>query len=242
MDSLAPRYGEDFWFLALSRHGAVRGRAACRGAPKIERSVTANPNNAHGAHAFAHVCYESGDRDTARGYLSSWLSTYPRDGFFHGHVSWHLSLCELQAGNGKRDAPVSGRHRADRHSGGPQQRMSDGAAFLWRSDSRPSARCRCVARDADYAGEALPRPGSGLADLHVILARAVTRDDAALDMFSGQIEEMAHSGRYPSGDYLPALAVVSRRSKGGTSRGRSRHWSRCSGKTNASAGAARSMT
>ena len=48
-------------------------------------------DNAHGAHGFAHVCYESGEPDTARAYLSAWLPTYPRDGFFHGHLSWHLS-------------------------------------------------------------------------------------------------------------------------------------------------------
>jgi len=99
MDTLAPHYGNDFWFLAhhamaLSEDGQL---AAAR--PKIERSVATNPNNAHGAHGFAHVCYESGEPDTARTYLSSWLATYPRDGFFHGHLSWHLSLCELQAGN-----------------------------------------------------------------------------------------------------------------------------------------------
>src|SRR5262249_9719917 len=50
MDSIAPHYGDDFWFLAyhamsLSEDGQL---AAAR--PKIERSVAANPNNAHGAH------------------------------------------------------------------------------------------------------------------------------------------------------------------------------------------------
>ena len=135
LDSLAPHYGDDFWFLAhhamaLSEDGQL---AAAR--PKIERSVATNPNNAHGAHAFAHVCYESGERDTARAYLSSWLTTYPRAGFFHGHLNWHLSLCELQAGNWAealrlyRDAMA-----LDRHSGGPQQKMSDATAFLWRSE------------------------------------------------------------------------------------------------------------
>src|SRR5215472_16853198 len=99
MDTLAPHYGDDFWFvsyhaMALSEDGQL---AAARA--KVERSLAANPNNAHGAHGFAHVCYESGEPDKARAFLSSWLATYPRDGFFYGHLSWHLSLCEIQAGS-----------------------------------------------------------------------------------------------------------------------------------------------
>jgi tetratricopeptide (TPR) repeat protein len=208
MDSLAPHYGDDWWFLAyhamaLSEDGRL---AAAR--PKIERSVAANPNNAHGAHGLAHVCYESGDPDTARSYLSSWLATYPRDGFFYGHLSWHLSLCELQAGDWPealrlyRDA-----FALDRHSGGPQQRMSDATAFLWRSElaghPRDAASWRAM---YEYANSALPRPGSGLADLHVLLAQVVMGDEAALDARARQMEDMAHEGRYPSGSYLPALS------------------------------------
>src|SRR6185503_13219407 len=61
MDSIALHYGDDYWFLsyhamALSEDGRL---AAAR--PMIERSVALNPNNAHGAHGFAHVCYESGE-------------------------------------------------------------------------------------------------------------------------------------------------------------------------------------
>jgi tetratricopeptide (TPR) repeat protein len=206
MDSLAPHYGDDFWFLAhhamaLSEDGQT---AAAR--PKIERSVAINPNNAHGAHGFAHVCYESGEADTARAYLST--PTYPRDGFFHGHLSWHLSLCEIQAGNWPqalslyRDAMV-----LDRHSGGPQQRLSDGAAFLWRSELAGHPRDATAWRALhDYATSALPLPGSGLADLHVILAQAVMGDDSGLESRSRQMEEMARDGRYPSGSYLPTLS------------------------------------
>src|ERR1700726_4438130 len=208
MDSLAPHYGDDYWFLAhhamaLSEDGQL---AAAR--PKIERSVAANPNNAHGAHGYAHVCYESGEPDTARAYLSSWLTTYPRDGFFYGHLSWHLSLFELQAGNWAK-APLLYRDAIalDRHSGGPQQRMSDGTAFLWRSElagqPRDAAAWRAM---CDYANSALPGPSSGLADLHVILAQAVRGDDAVRDARARQIEDLAREGRYPSGSYLPALS------------------------------------
>src|SRR6266403_1167837 len=208
MDSLAPHYGDDYWFLAhhamaLSEDGQL---AAAR--PKIERSVAANPNNAHGAHGFAHVCYESGEPETARAFLLPWLAEYPRDGFFYGHLSWHLSLVEIALGHLEeaqqlyRDAIELGRH-----SGGPQQKMSDGCAFLWRSELAGHPRNESAWRVMyDYAGEALPRPASGLADLHVILAHAVMGDDAALEARNRQIEALAASGRYPSGSYLPALA------------------------------------
>ena len=208
MDSLAPHYGDDFWFLsyhamALSEDGQLAVARA-----KIEQSLAANPNNAHGAHGFAHVCYESGELDAARTFLTTWLAAYPRDGFFYGHLSWHLSLCEIQAGEWTkalrlyRDAIA-----LDRHSGGPQQKMSDGAALLWRSELAGHPRDAAAWRGLyGYANSALPRPGSGLADLHVILAQVVTGDDAALEARARQMEELAQEGRYPSGSYLPALA------------------------------------
>jgi tetratricopeptide (TPR) repeat protein len=208
MDSLAPHYGDDFWFvsyhaMSLSEDGQLGPARA-----KIERSVAANPNNAHGAHGFAHICYESGELDTGRRFLSTWLQTYPREGFFYGHLSWHLSLFEIQAGNWTEARRVYHDAMAlDRHSGGPQQKVSDGAAFLWRSELAGQPRDEAAWRALqDYANSALPRPGNGLADLHVFLTQAVMRDEAALDTRARQIEALAREGRYPSGSYLPALA------------------------------------
>ena len=208
MDSLAPSYGDDSWFvsyhaMSLSENGQL-GLAR----PKIERSVAANPNNAHGAHGFAHICYESGELDAARAFLSSWLATYPRQGFFYSHLSWHLSLFEIQAGNWTealrlyRDAMT-----LDRHSGGPQQKVTDGAAFLWRSELAGHPRDEAAWRALhEYANSSLPRPGNGLADLHVILTQAVMCDDSRSDTRARQIETLAREGRYPSGSYLPDLA------------------------------------
>jgi tetratricopeptide (TPR) repeat protein len=208
MDSLAPHYDNDSWFMsyhamALSEDGQLPAARL-----KIEQSLAANPNNAHGAHGFAHVCYESGELAAARTFLSSWLATYPREGFFYGHLSWHLSLCEILAGNWAealrlyRDAIA-----LDRHSGGPQQKVSDGSAFLWRSELAGHPRDAAAWRALyGYANSALPRPGNGLADLHVILVQAVMGGEAAPAARARQIEELAREGRYPSGSYLPALA------------------------------------
>jgi tetratricopeptide (TPR) repeat protein len=208
MDSLAPHYGDDFWFLAYHAMALSEDEQLAAARPKIERSVAVNPKNAHRAHGFAHVCYESGEPDTARAYLSRWLSTYPRDGFFYGHLSWHLSLCELQVGNwGQALRLYQDAIALDRHSGGPQQKVSDATAFLWRSELAGHPRDTTAWRASfDYANSALPQPGSGLADLHVILAQAVMGDDSALKARTRQMEALAHAGRYPSGSYLPTLA------------------------------------
>jgi tetratricopeptide (TPR) repeat protein len=208
LDNLAPHYGDDWWFLA--HHAMALSEDGQRGAArtKIERSMAQNPNNAHGAHTQAHVCYEDGDPAAARAFLSSWLRTYPRNGFFHGHLNWHLALEELEAGNAEDALRLYNDAIAlDRHSGPPPQRMSDATAFLWRWElaghPRDAAGWRAM---HDFANSRLPRPGNGLADMHVVLARAVAGDDAGLDARVQQMEDLARQGRYPSSPYVGALA------------------------------------
>jgi hypothetical protein len=243
MDGLAPHYGDDFWFLsyhamALSEDGQI---AAAR--PKIEQSVATNAHNAHGTHGFAHVCYESGEPETARDYRSSWFTTYPRDGFFYGHLSWHLSLCEIQAGNWVEASRLYQDAIAlDRHSGGPQQKMSDGAAYLWRSELAGYPRDTAAwLRLYNYANSALPRPGSGPADLHVILAHVVMGDEAGLTARARQMETAAQEGRYPSGSYLRRWLAAFGRSSRAIFLARSRHSRRSPRRMSASAAVARSM-
>jgi tetratricopeptide (TPR) repeat protein len=208
MDGLAPHYGDDFWFVSYHAMALSEDGQLAQARKKIEQSIATNPNNAHGAHGLAHICYESGDLETGRSYLSSWLATYPRDGFFYGHLSWHLSLFEIQASNWAEASRIY--HDAfalDRHSGGPQQKVSDGSAFLWRSELAGQPRDAAAWRALyGYASSSLPRPGNGLADLHVVLTQAVMCNDPAVDTRAHQIEVLAREGRYPSGSYLPTLA------------------------------------
>ena len=205
---LAPHYGEDWWFdahygMALSeigQHDAAR--------PKIERSLAQVRRNAYGAHAFAHLCYETAERDAGIAFLRDWLPLYDRGGGLFGHLNWHLGLFELHAGN------LDGGLRlyndtfcADDHRGAVHQKLSDSSSFLWRSElaGHPRDPARW-AKLVDYAREKIPRPGFSLADWHVAMTFAVAGDDAALEGWIEGIEELVKAGRYPSGATIPAVA------------------------------------
>src|SRR6266853_641101 len=99
LDRLAASYGDDWWFtahhgMALSENGQ---RDAAR--PRIDRSLAQHPSNPWAAHARAHLCYEEGEPNAARAFLARWLTTSPRNGLLYSHLSWHLALGDLEAGD-----------------------------------------------------------------------------------------------------------------------------------------------
>src|ERR1700722_12273553 len=99
LDSLAPSYGDDWWFTA--HHGMALSENGQHDAArlKIDRSLGQNPSNPWAAHASAHLSYEEGDPNAARVFLTSWLTTYPRNGALYSHLNWHLALGNLEAGD-----------------------------------------------------------------------------------------------------------------------------------------------
>lgn len=208
LDRLAPHYGEDWWFeahhgMALSEIG--RHDEAC---PKIERSLARFRRNAYAAHAFAHLCYETGERDSGIAFMRDWLPSYDRSGGLFGHLNWHLGLFELHAGNLEAGLRLyNDAFSADDHRGAVHQKLSDSSSFLWRAElaGHPRDHARWV-KLRDYAREKIPRPGFSLADWHVALAYAVDGDETALEGWVRDIEELARVGRYPSGSIIPAVA------------------------------------
>jgi tetratricopeptide (TPR) repeat protein len=179
---------------------------------KIERSLAQNPNNAWAAHALTHLCYEEGDPNAARSFLAPWLISYPRRAPLYSHLSWHLALSDLEAG----DAAAAARlyreaFSLDVHSGPPRAKITDGVSFLWRWElaghERDAAAWRVM---HDFATAALPGAGAALSDLHVTLAQAVTGDDVALEARVRRIEDLARDARYPSGLFVPMLASAFR--------------------------------
>jgi tetratricopeptide (TPR) repeat protein len=207
LDSLAPSYGDDWWFTA--HHGMALSenerRAAAR--PKIERSLAQNRKNPWAAHAFAHLCYEEGDPTGACAFLASWLPTYPRNGSLYSHLNWHLALGQLELGDTAaafrlfRDA-----FAPDVHSGPPRAKVTDAVSFLWRWELGGQPRDVDAWRMMhDFANGAFPRAGVAFSDMHIALTQVVAGNHAALEARAGEIDELARKGRYPSGPLVPAV-------------------------------------
>src|SRR6266567_3583722 len=102
LESLAPRWDEDWWFLTYLGWARIELGDVALGADEVERALALNPRNAYAAHARAHGYYEAGDAAGGAGFIESWLPGYDRCSQLHGHLSWHQALCELALGNSGR--------------------------------------------------------------------------------------------------------------------------------------------
>jgi hypothetical protein len=87
--------------------------------------------------------------------------------------------------------------------------LADSAAFLWRAELAGSP------RDPErwnsvhgYGHKMFPRAGMAFADAHIVLADAVTGDDAALEARLRELRDLDRGGRLPSGPLVPALATA----------------------------------
>ena len=206
--ALAPHYGDDWWFnghyaMALSELGH---HAAAR--PRIERSMASYPRNATAAHALAHFHYENGETDAAIAFLRSWLEDYPRNGFFRGHLSWHLALAHLEQGDVEEGFRLYGDAFAvDDYPGAALIKLLDAPSYLWRAElaghPRDQARWQVL---HEFAHRAFPRPGVPFADWHVALIDAVVGDATAAEARAAEIDEMVRAGRYAAGPAVPAIA------------------------------------
>jgi Flp pilus assembly protein TadD len=208
LDRLAPIYGDDWWFtahhgMALSENGQ---RSVAR--PKIERSLSQNPRNPWAAHAMAHLCYEEGDTNAARAFLVSWLPTYPRNGPLYSHLSWHLALGHLEAGDAAAALRLfQNTFAPDVHSGPPRNKLNDAVSFLWRWELAGHPRNTDAWRMMrDLTTVAFPRAGLAFSDMHIAVAEAVAGNAAMLEARERQIDELARNGRYPSGPLVPAVS------------------------------------
>jgi Tfp pilus assembly protein PilF len=208
LERVAPHYEDDGWFAAHHAHALIEDGQGAQARPWLDKAASLTPRSPWMAHARAHLHYEEGDTEAARRFLAAWLPGYTIEGALSGHLSWHLALSELAAGNAEaayalyRDAIAPGAHR-----GHKMIQLGDAAAFLWRAElaGAPPDPARWQAL-RDFARAMFPRAGTAFADWHMALADAAAGDDAALSARVAEIEALAQGGRYPAAAVLPALA------------------------------------
>ena len=199
--ALAPRYGEDWWFLGQHAFAQMEAGETRAAEGTIERSLAGNPRNAHGAHIRAHLHYENGETEAGLAYLDDWRADYAREGLMHCHVSWHVALWALERGEVGRMWEVVDADLEDAW-GPPLNVLTDLAAILWRAELAgvEVARSRWR-RVSDYAARMFPAPGIAFADAHAALAHAMAGEGAAL-------ERIAREATGPAGDVVRELAVA----------------------------------
>jgi tetratricopeptide (TPR) repeat protein len=210
LERLAPRWDEDWWFLTYLGWARIELGEIRAGVREVERAIALNPINAYAAHARAHGYYEAGDAEGGAGFLAGWLPRYDRRSQLHGHLSWHLALCELARGNPERAiALYADAIRPAVSHAPPLFSLADSASLLWRrqvyGENPP--------RDGEWAEIAahvqrfFPRTGVHFADIHAILAEAATGDGARTSERCARVREAAATGGLPQGAIVPDLCA-----------------------------------
>jgi predicted Zn-dependent protease len=210
LEELAPKWPEDWWFLGYLGWARIETGDVAAGTSLVERSLSLNPRNAHGAHQRAHGFFESGDAAGGAAFLAEWLPDYERQGHLHCHLSWHLALFELARGNG--GLAISIYRDAIRPAvalSAPMLSLADSASFLWRWQLyRVSPELGDEWEEvAIHARRHFPRASLAFADLHAALAEAASGEDGAVQQRIEGLRQMAQSGRLPSGEAAPALCA-----------------------------------
>ena len=204
----APHYGADWWFQSALAFAACECGQLDEASSLIERSMAANPRNAHGAHIKVHVLYERGEHQAALDYLEDWMPAYPKQGLMHCHLSWHVSLAALAVGDAQRAWRA---YRGDVHPGGswgpPLNVATDAPSFLWRAELAGEPRHTGLWTEVrEYALKNFPKAGVPFADVHVALACAADGDTADFERLLKELRERDAAGRLPPGSVVPRLA------------------------------------
>jgi tetratricopeptide (TPR) repeat protein len=208
LETLRPHLADDWWFQSVYAFALEEVGRLDEAFGLIERSMAANPKNAHGAHIKAHVLYEQGEDRAALDYLDAWLPAYPRDGLMHCHISWHVAMFALTLGETDRAWRI---YRAQVHPGGawgPALNVAtDAPSFLWRAELAGEARAPDAWREVHgYTQKSFPKAGVAFVDVHRALAAVAAGDGEAANRVAAELEERAASGRSPAGEVVPLLA------------------------------------
>jgi tetratricopeptide (TPR) repeat protein len=180
LDSLAPGFGEDWWFLVQHGFALVETGDVPAGAAKVERALALYPREGNGAHIRAHAHYELGESRAGFDALSAWTKDYARESLLHCHLDWHRALWALALGRRDEAWAIYRAGVAPGSIWGPSLNVAtDAASFLLRAELAGDARRpEEWKRVADYCRAEFPRAGIAFLDVHALLASAMAGDDS----------------------------------------------------------------
>lgn len=199
---LAPHYGDDWWCRAQMAFAQLEVGQLAAAETNVEAALAANPDSAHSAHVRAHLYYEKQEDEAGLSYLSDWWANYDPKGTLHNHISWHVGLWSLEAGDLDRMWQILDADIAPGVSQGPPLNvLTDAAALLFRAElagvNVPDARWKAISA---YALAEFPKPGLAFADVHAAIAHARSGNSDALDAIIEQ-------ARGPAGDLTRTIAT-----------------------------------
>jgi tetratricopeptide (TPR) repeat protein len=172
----ARHYGEDWWFLTYLGWSHTEAGNVGVGRTLTEQAITLRPENANAAHALAHALFEQGDAVTARTFLSGWLPAHDRASFLHGHLSWHIALTALEAGDVDGALKIYEQHIRPSDSRYPPMIVfTDSASLMWRLSLLGKTGLEPYWQEvAAYGDRFFPQAGAHFADVHYALVAAAT--------------------------------------------------------------------
>ena len=196
----AGHYGEDWWFLTYLGWSHTEAGNAGTGRTLTERAIALRVENANAAHGLSHALFEQGDTAAGRRFLSGWLPAHERASFLHGHLSWHVALSALDAGDLDGALGIYEQHIKPPNSPYPPLNVfTDAASLLWRLSLAGKAGLEPYWREvAAYGDRFFPRAGPHFADVHYALVAAAT-GSVALEARLAELEALEADGRLAPG-------------------------------------------
>jgi len=97
--TLAPHYGNDWWFLSQHAFAQMEVGQLELARRNIDRSLELNATPAHSVHVKTHLHYECGETQAGLSYLTTYQARLDRTAQLHCHVSWHVGLWALDTGD-----------------------------------------------------------------------------------------------------------------------------------------------
>ncbi len=196
----AGHYGEDWWFLTYLGWSHTEAGNAGTGRTLTERAIALRVENANAAHGLSHALFEQGDTAAGRRFLSGWLPAHERASFLHGHLSWHVALSALDAGDLDGALGIYEQHIKPPNSPYPPLNVfTDAASLLWRLSLAGKAGLEPYWREvAAYGDRFFPRAGPHFADVHYALVAATT-GSVALETRLAELEALEAEGRLAPG-------------------------------------------